>query len=186
MIARTRHVLKRGRSAAGALCGAALAASCAAPQSVAPPPAPKPVVARPAPPPPVPAPADWRDAAQTAGTWRWALEGGNSAASFGVVGYAPVARMVCERAKGRVILMRSGNASAAVPMAVRTTSTMRPLSSDPVISPQSWLALALPARDPLLDAIAFSRGRFAFEAAGLATLYLPAQPELSRVIEDCR
>jgi len=44
----------------------------------------------------------------------------------------------------------------------------------------------LSARDPLLDAIAFSRGRFALEAAGLETLYLPAWPELSRVIEDCR
>jgi hypothetical protein len=136
--------------------------------------------------PPRPAPADWRDAPQTAGTWRWALEGGNSSASFGVAGYAPVARVICDRAKGRVILMRSGAASAAVPMALRTTATMRPLSSDPAISPPNWLALALTARDPLLDNIAFSRGRFAFEAAGLATLYLPAWPELSRVIEDCR
>lgn len=141
---------------------------------------------RPAPPLPVAAPADWRDAAQTAGTWRWALEGGNSAASFGVAGFTPVVLMVCERAKARVILMRSGAASAAVPMAVRTTTTMRPLASDPAISPPGWLALALPARDPLLDGIAFSRGRFAFEAAGLETLYLPAWPELSRVIEDCR
>ena len=179
-------MLKRSPMAAAALCGALLAASCAAPQSVAPPPAPKPVVVRPAPPPPVLTPTDWRDAAQTAGTWRWALEGGKSTASFGVAGYAPVVRLVCERASGRVILMRAGTAAAAVPMALRTTATMRPLSSDPAISPPNWLAFALPARDPLLDAIAFSRGRFAFEAAGLETLYLPAWPELSRVIEDCR
>ena len=44
----------------------------------------------------------------------------------------------------------------------------------------------LPARDPALDAIAFSRGRFALETAGLATLYLPSWPEISRVVEDCR
>ena len=42
------------------------------------------------------------------------------------------------------------------------------------------------AADKLLDAIAFSRGRFALEAAGQETLYLPSWPEISRVIEDCR
>jgi hypothetical protein len=60
------------------------------------------------------------------------------------------------------------------------------LMSDPARSPAGWLVVVLTARDPLLDAMAFSRGRFALEAAGLETLYLPAWPELSRVIEDCR
>jgi hypothetical protein len=46
--------------------------------------------------------------------------------------------------------------------------------------------VVLPARDALLDAIAFSRGRFALEAAGLETLYLPSYPEISRVVQDCR
>ena len=45
---------------------------------------------------------------------------------------------------------------------------------------------ALPADDPLLDELAFSRGRFTVEATGLATLVLPAWPEPARVIEDCR
>ena len=47
-------------------------------------------------------------------------------------------------------------------------------------------AAGLPARDPLLDAMAFSKGRFAVEVAGLPTLYLPSWIEVSRVIEDCR
>lgn len=85
-----------------------------------------------------------------------------------------------------MLLMRAGAATAAVPMAVRTTSTLRPMSSDPALSPSGWLVVAIPARDPLLDAMAFSRGRFTVEVAGLETLYLPAWPELSRVIEDCR
>lgn len=71
-------------------------------------------------------------------------------------------------------------------MAIATTSGRRPLLSDPTLGGGSWLVVSLPAGDPLLDAIAFSRGRFALEAAGLPTLYLPAWPELSRVVEDCR
>ena len=38
----------------------------------------------------------------------------------------------------------------------------------------------------LLDAMAFSRGRFAIDVNGLPSLYLPAWPEVGRVIEDCR
>jgi hypothetical protein len=44
----------------------------------------------------------------------------------------------------------------------------------------------LAASDPLLDAMAFTKGRFAVETAGQETLYVPAYPEISRVIEDCR
>ena len=33
---------------------------------------------------------------------------------------------------------------------------------------------------------AFSKGRFAIETPGLATLYVPSYPEITRVIEDCR
>lgn len=114
------------------------------------------------------------------------MDGGKSSARYGRGGFAPVVRFSCDRAGGRVLLMVAGNAAAAVPMAVRTTSALRPMASVPAISPPGWLAVAIPARDPLLDAMAFSRGRFTIEVTGLETLYLPAWPELSRVIEDCR
>ena len=42
------------------------------------------------------------------------------------------------------------------------------------------------AYDPLLDAIAFSRGRFTVESESGAMLVLPAWPEPARVVEDCR
>ena len=44
----------------------------------------------------------------------------------------------------------------------------------------------LPPADPLLDQIAFSRGRFLVQAEGGPSLILPAWPEPARVIEDCR
>jgi hypothetical protein len=47
------------------------------------------------------------------------------------------------------------------------------------------LRIAFGPRDPLLDQIAYSRGRFML-AAGGQELVLPAWPELQRVVEDCR
>lgn len=73
-----------------------------------------------------------------------------------------------------------------MPLALVTTSTTRALLSQPAADTPGWLVATFQPGDPILDAIAFSRGRFAFEAAGLPTLYLPSWPEVSRVIEDCR
>jgi hypothetical protein len=163
-------------------------ASCAAPPK--PVPVRPPVVAQPRPtpaPPPLPAPpADWRDAPQTPGNWFWSMVGGRSTASFGLLGSPMLVSLTCDRAQRRMLLARAGAAAAAVPMAVATTSQRRPLLSDPAMGSAGWLVTSLPAGDPLLDAMAFSRGRFALEAAGLPTLYLPAWPEVSRVVEDCR
>lgn len=167
---------------------AALLASCAVPPK--PQPAPPPVISHPRPvavPQPLPVPpADWRDAPQTPGTWTWGMAGGRSTARFGLPGAAPLAMLSCDRASGQVLLSRAGAAPTAVPLAVATTSQRRPLLSDPARSPAGWLVVPVSARDALLDAIIFSRGRFALEAAGLETLYLPAWPELSRVVQDCR
>ena len=166
-----------------------LLASCA-------PPPPPPVAASPpraviAPTRPVPAaPADWRDAPATPGTWRWSLTGGKSTASYASAAAAPLVTLTCERSRSLVVLARAAQgadaAAGAVPMELTTTSSAHALMSDPALAAPGWLATAIPARDPLLDAMAFSRGRFALGAAGQATLYLPSWPEVSRVIEDCR
>jgi hypothetical protein len=44
----------------------------------------------------------------------------------------------------------------------------------------------LSAYDPLLDAIAFSRGRFLVAGGGAGILAVPSWPEAARAIEDCR
>ena len=144
-------------------------------------------VARPAPPPAAPV-ADWRDAAITAGTWTWAREGSQSVARFGITPAATALSFAC--AAGQVTLARAGTAPASVALTVRTTNGSRTVSAGPLAGAPAALAavLAVPlaGRDPLLDMIAFSRGRFAVEVPGLATLYVPSWPEISRVIEDCR
>lgn len=168
------------------LLGLALVASCAAPPKPAPVPAPAPMPTQ-APLPPLPRPpGDWRDAPQTVGTWRWGLIGGRSTASFVGPGDAALATLACDRINARVLVARQGTMSGAVPMALTSTFGTRPLSSNPLRSAPGWVVAELNTNDPMLDSIAFSRGRFALEVAGLQTLYLPAWPEITRVIEDCR
>lgn len=170
-----------------------LLSACVAPPKPAPTPRP-PVVAAPIPrpvavvPPPLPRPpADWRDAPQTPGVWRWSIESGRSTASFVAPGGAIVASLACNRAAAQVLLSRAGpGGEEQQPIAVTTTNGTRPLLSEPLLSAPGWLTAELRPADPILDAIAFSRGRFALEAAGQPPLYLPSWPELGRVVEDCR
>jgi len=114
------------------------------------------------------------------------MVGGRSTATFSGVNGAAIVTLSCDRAQGRVLLSRAGAAAAPLPFAVATTFTRRPLLSDPSFPANGWLVVPIAAKDSLLDAMAFSRGRFALETAGQETLYLPSWPEISRVVEDCR
>ena len=71
-------------------------------------------------------------------------------------------------------------------MLVRTETQERRLTASPVHSGAPLIVAELAASDPLLDAIAFSRGRFAVDVPGTAPVYVPAYPEITRVVEDCR
>lgn len=166
--------------------------ACAAPPPAppAPPPAPVPTPepAQPAPPAPPP-PADWRDAAITSGAWSRESSAGRSVARFGAAGVAPLVTLACDRTTGSIELSRSGSlsgaADAGIPARIQTTSGAYPLLGQMSVPPGAVI-IRLPARDPALDAMAFSRGRFALEVAGMETLTLPNRPEIGRVIEDCR
>ena len=72
------------------------------------------------------------------------------------------------------------------PLTVRTSSTTRTLAVQPTGGTPPYVAASLAATDPLLDAMAFSRGRFVVEQAGAPPLVLPAWAEIGRVVEDCR
>jgi hypothetical protein len=154
---------------------------------VAPPPAPVAPPAAPAPPVPAPAPPaeprlSWRDAAITPGAWQWSEAGGVSAARFA----DGLFEIRCERASGSIVLARRGTAAGPVAATIATTTQRRTVIAQPYAGPPQVLAITLAAHDDLLDAMAFSRGRFAVEMAGVAPLYLPVWPEFSRVVEDCR
>jgi hypothetical protein len=50
----------------------------------------------------------------------------------------------------------------------------------------SYAAADVDPADPWLDRMVFSRGRFVVEVTGLPYLAIPAWPEFTRVVEDCR
>lgn len=136
-------------------------------------PSPTPVVVVPKP------KVDWREAEPTPGDWTWAMVAGKSEASFA----GGLLKMRCDSPGGTISIMRQGSATAPVPMTIQTQYSTRAFNAAPG---GDSLSVALPVRDPLLDAMAFTRGHFAVELTGLAPLYVPSWPEISRVIEDCR
>jgi hypothetical protein len=166
------------------ICLAALALSACVPATrpVAPPPV------RVAPPPPRPAPAplpaDWRDWPVAPGTWSYRRDPRGTLALFGPNGGAALVTLRCMADTRTVYLSRAGTAPA--PLVIRTSTASRTLPVQPTGGQPPFVTTALTATDPLLDAIAFSRGRFAVEQGGGAPLVIPAWPEIGRVIEDCR
>jgi hypothetical protein len=151
-------------------------AACTAPPAPRPasaPPSPKPAPTA-VPAPPAPKPTDWRDIPETPGAWGYARDAGGSSATFTETGGVADFVMRCDPAAHTVALIRPG-ANGAITL---TTS----------YAAKSWPAapVVLAAADPLLDQIAFTRGRFTIEGPGLKELVLPAWAEPARVIEDCR
>jgi hypothetical protein len=178
MLLRFGNELERGMRAfiLGTAAIAILAlAGCATqpPAPVAPPPAPPAPPPLPPPAPPPAPPQDWRDIALTPGDWIYQAEPAGSVALFGAG--APAFQLRCLPATRQVVIERTG-AAAGARLVVRTSFGERSIAD----------GAPLPAADPLLDQIAFSRGRFTIAADGLPMLVIPAWPEPARTIEDCR
>ncbi len=162
-------------------------AGCSTPRLV---PAPVPPVAAPAPrPTPTPAPApvysSWMDVPATPGDWSYRRSGDRTTASFGAAGAAAVFDIVCLDGQN-IGLQRHAAPSPASAMTIRTETSTRTLAALHEAGSDSTVSAKIGTRDPLLDAMAFSKGRFAIEVPGAAPLYLPSWPEVTRVIEDCR
>ncbi|KQZ73928.1 hypothetical protein ASE06_16585 [Sphingopyxis sp. Root214] len=148
-------------------------AGCTAiPQPEAPPPSPRPVAPTPTPA-PLPTPtAGWEDRTVDAGAWRY--DAGSRTAAFVPTGSAnPLLSLTCSGGGIRMSSALAGNVS------LRTSA-----GADQIRFDNGSANLA--NRDPRLDRIAFSRGRFALETPGGGAMTLPVQSEIGRVIEDCR
>ena len=134
--------------------------------------------------------ADYSTARVAPGSWSYQAAAGGSSARF--VDSTGTARFVleCSTATRRVTISRT-SAVAAQSLFLWTTDASRSLPAR--FEPAAMRVSAeLGARDALLDAIAFSRGRIAvtLPGAGVGTgaepLVMPAWPEAARTIEDCR
>jgi hypothetical protein len=133
---------------------------------------------------PAKAQADFSYSPVSPGSWAYRAVAGGSEATF--VDGTGTARMViaCGKVTRLVTLSRISTAPAAS-MSFWTSSATRDLGSR--FDQASGRVIAqLGAGDPLLDAIAFSRGRFAISMPGMPATVLPAGTEIAHVVEDCR
>lgn len=130
---------------------------------------------------------NYLDAPQTPGTWTYADDPGETLALFGVgEQYRLILR--CDKSTREIGMARLAENAFEGPRAVeiQTETTRRALTGVPVTSTNRLIVVDLDPRDPLLDAMAITKGRFAVGVEGERTLYLPAWAEVTRVIEDCR
>ena len=104
-----------------------------------------------------------------AGQWSYFSTGTGSVASYG-----SAISLRCDRATRTVTITRPGAAPAALTIATSSLAKTLPLGG------------RLSANDALLDAMAFSRGRFLVSGGAGSILAIPAWPEAARSIEDCR
>ncbi len=172
------------------LCLASLAlVQCSSPKS--PPPAPPPPP--PAPktqPAPVPSPAasNWEDLPASPGDWSYRLGDRGSVAAFGVDGADAELLVRCFFPERRLTIGRKAVPPTGAPaqLTLRATSAMQSYPLDPTLVEPGYAIARLSPTDRQLDALAFSRGRFLVSIRGTSDLIVPAWPELTRVIEDCR
>jgi hypothetical protein len=126
-------------------------------------------------------PLDWHDAPLNAGAWRWEAGNGVSRARFGTPEQM-VAEIACHAGTINILLPHK----AAVEPTLFALSTATKSWQATAQAGASGYSVALDARDRVWDALAFTRGRFALELGGVGMVVLPADPAISRVVEDCR
>jgi hypothetical protein len=107
--------------------------------------------------------------ALTPGQWSYAAMPTGSESRFG-----STLSLRCDRPTRTVTISRPGQPPAALSIATDSLSRTLPPNG------------RLSALDPLLDAIAFSRGRFLVWGGTGPTMAVPSWPEAARSIEDCR
>ena len=103
------------------------------------------------------------------GAWSYAATTTGGEARFG--GHLLLA---CDKRARTVTISRPGLPAAA--LTVVTDTQNRALPPNGLVS----------AYDPLLDAMAFSRGRFLVSGGSAGAIAIPSWPEAARAIEDCR
>jgi hypothetical protein len=162
------------------------------PKQAAPAP-PKPVVVTsPAPPRPKPAPTPlaetWQDAAFAAGDWVYRRDSRGSVALFGARNADASFLVRCDANAQKIFLLRAGAVTdgSNAQMTIRASSGFKSFTVRNNGDTPPYVAVELAVREPQLDAMAYSRGRFLVSVKGNEDLVIPSWPEVARVIEDCR
>jgi hypothetical protein len=129
-------------------------------------------------------PRDFTTTPAVAGSWAYQKVVGGSSARFIDAGGIARVTLQCALATRQVTIAHTSAAPSAT-LFVWTSSLSRSLAAR-FEANAVRVSATLAMMDPLLDAMAFSRGRFAVQLAGSSALVVPASAEAARVVEDCR
>ena len=175
------------KSSAASLLMLALAACSTRVPEPAPAPQPTKHVATPAPAPaPVQPQGEWTDWPITPGEWMYRRDSRGSLALFGEADKDAIFIVRCDRAIRNLYLSRSGTVGDGAKMILRASAGLQSYPASNSGGTPNYAAIAVSPRNLMMDRIAYSRGRFAVETTGLKSIAIPAWPEFSRVVEDCR
>ena len=96
--------------------------------------------------------------------------------------------MQCDRAGQRLVVARSGSFADGVSgrMSIRTSNALQTYPVTNSADRSGFVTATLAPRDPQLDAMVFSRGKFVVSIKGSTDLVIPAWAEIARIVEDCR
>ncbi len=131
-----------------------------------------------------PATADYSYWPVSPGSWTYRAVPGGSEASFADGTGSPRLIIACGKLTRLVTLSRI-SAAPASSLSIWTSSATRNLPSR--FDQASGRVIAqVGAADPLLDAIALSRGRIVVSMPGSPAFVLPTGAEVDHVVEDCR
>jgi hypothetical protein len=130
----------------------------------------------------------WEDWPATPGDWAYRQDPRGSVALFGAPGRDAMFLVRCDTTARKIYASRTGTFPPGETgrMTIRASTG---LQTYPVANTQGatpYVAAELQPMDRHLDAMAFSRGRFVVSVKGSTDLVIPAWPELTRVVEDCR
>lgn len=170
---------------------ALMLATCAAPAPTrVPQPFPQPPVSNEPPPPPAPVeivqPAgEWLDWPLAKGQWVYRTDDRGSIALFGVAGKDALVTLRCDKARRILFLSRAGLLKYSR-MTIRTSYSFKTFETQNTGSAPHYVATEIAPTDPILDAMAFSRGRIAVQAYGELFIAIPVWAEIGRVVQDCR
>ena len=131
-----------------------------------------------------PAATDFSNSPLLPGSWSYAaVPDGSQARFMDSTGTIRVS-FTCNRTSRGVTIARASAAPAATLSMWTSTSTR----NQPATFEQAGqrVAATFNAQDTMLDAIVFSRGRFALSMPGAPALVIPTGPEPARIVEDCR
>lgn len=129
---------------------------------------------------------DWIDWPISAGDWVYRQDARGSIALFGAAGQDAMLTIRCMANSKQIFLSRAGNAANGGQFTIRTSHTLKSFAASGNGATSAYAVASIGANDAILDALTYTRGRFAIEVDGLQSLAIPSWSELARVVQDCR